>query len=171
MKTDAEGRFTLPGFPKAPRYPLMVLAGEKTPPYFVTCLNVADTGGLAPIETIVDCVAGIPMRLKLIDKETGKPVTGADVAYFPVYPNPHAREVPGYAPVRGYGAFNSGIWQSDGTYLLGVLPGPGGVFVRAAENLYRPACVDPREFFTTDGKKEPKKHKRALVATPTLLSL
>ena len=44
---------------------------------------------------------GIPMRLKLIDKETGKPVTGADVAYWPIYPNSHTREVPGYAPVRG----------------------------------------------------------------------
>ena len=42
------------------------------------------------------------MRLKLIDKETGKPVTGADVRYLPIYSNPHAREVPGYAPVRGY---------------------------------------------------------------------
>jgi hypothetical protein len=130
---------------------LMVLAGQKAP-YFVTCLNVPDTAGLASIETNVECVAGIPMRLKLIDKETGKPVTGADVAYFPIYPNPHAREVPGYAPVRGAGAFNSGIWQSDGTYLLGVLPGPGGVFVRTAETLYRPACVDLGAFFKAEAK-------------------
>jgi RNA polymerase sigma factor (sigma-70 family) len=152
VSTDAEGRFILSGFPKGTSYPLMVLAGQKAP-YFVTCLNVPDTSGLAPIEANVDCVPGIPMRLKLIDKETGKPVTGADVAYFPVYPNPHAREVSGYAPVRGIGAFNSGIWQSDGTYVLGVLPGPGGVFVRTAETLYRPACVDPGAFFKTEAKQ------------------
>jgi RNA polymerase sigma factor (sigma-70 family) len=114
VTTDAQGRFVLSGFPKGNSYALMVLAGQKAP-YFVTCLNVPDTAGLASIETNVECVAGISMRLKLIDKETGKPVTGADVAYFPIYPNPHAREVPGYAPVRGAGAFSSGIWQSDGT--------------------------------------------------------
>jgi RNA polymerase sigma factor (sigma-70 family) len=152
VTTDAEGRFTLSGFPKGTSYPLMVLAGKKAP-YFITCLNVPDTAGLAPIETNVDCVAGIPMRLKLIDQQTGKPVIGADVAYFPIYPNPHAREVPGSAPVRSYSALNSGIWQSDGTYLLGVLPGPGGVFVRTAETLYRPACVDPVAFFKTEAKQ------------------
>jgi hypothetical protein len=146
VSTDVQGRFTLSGFPKGNSYGLMALAGEKAP-YFVTCLSVPDTAGLAPIKADVECVPGIPMRLKLIDKETGKLVTGADVAYWPIYPNAHSREVPGYSPVRGIGAYNSGVWQSDGTYLLGVLPGPGGVFVRTAENLYRPACVDPGAFF------------------------
>ncbi len=154
VTTNAHGRFTLPGFPKSKSYPLMVLAGEKAP-YFITCLNVPDTAGLAPIDTTVECVAGIPMRLKLIDKETGKPVTGADVAYWPVHSNPHAREVPGYAPVRGGGAYNSGIAQPDGTYLLGVLPGPGAVCVRTAESLYRPACVNARAFFKDNSKKGP----------------
>ena len=47
MTTDAEGRFTLPGFPKGKSYGLMVLAGEK-PPYFVTCLERARH---APVST------------------------------------------------------------------------------------------------------------------------
>ena len=84
---------------------------------------------------------------------------GADVFYWPVYPNSHVREVPGYAPMQGFGPYNSGIAQSDGTYLLGVLPGPGAVFVRTAEGRYRPACVDPEAFFNS-GKD--KKSKRAL---------
>jgi hypothetical protein len=33
--TDADGRYTLPGFPKGDRYALAILAGHK-PPYFVT---------------------------------------------------------------------------------------------------------------------------------------
>jgi RNA polymerase sigma factor (sigma-70 family) len=146
--TDAEGRYTLPGFPKDKSYALIVLAGQKAP-YFVTCLSVPDTAGMAPIQADVECVRGIPMRLKLIDKtsDTVKPVTGADVFYEPVYPNSHFRDVPGYAPVQGHGRYNSGIAQSDGTYLLGVLPGPGAVFVRTAEGKYRPACVDPQAFF------------------------
>jgi len=143
--TDAEGRYTLTGFPKDKSYGLMVLAGKKAP-YFVTALSVPDTAGLAPIQADVECVPGIPMQLKLTDKETGKPVTGADVFYWPVYPNSHVREVPGYAPVAS-GAYNSGIVQGDGTYLLGVLPGPGAVFVRTAEGKYQPACVDPDAFF------------------------
>jgi CarboxypepD_reg-like domain len=161
VTTDARGRFTLSGFPKGKSYALMVLAGKKAP-YFVTCLNVPDTAGLAPIETAVDCVAGIPMRIKLIDKDTGKPVIGADVFYWPVYPNPHTREVPGSAPVRASGAYNSGIQQPDGTYLLGVLPGPGGVFVRTAENLYQPACVDPGAFFKAKDKQNPKKREQLM---------
>ena len=146
MTTDAEGRYTLPGFPKGKSYGLMVLAGENAP-YFETCVNVPDAAGLEPIPVDVECVPGIPMRLKLIDKETGKPVKGANVFYQPIYPNPHVREVPGYAPVNGMGPYNEGIPQADGTYLLGVLPGPGGVFVRTAEGLYPPACVDPQAFF------------------------
>jgi len=161
VTTDAQGRYTLPGFPKSQSYGLMVLAEEKVP-YFVTCQNVPDTAGLAPIEADVECVPGIPMRLKLTDNETGKSVTGADVFYEPIYPNPHSREVPGYAPVRGIGPYNSGIWQPDGTCLLGVLPGPGGVFVRTAEGLYGPACVDPKAFFKANEMKDPKGRQQNL---------
>jgi hypothetical protein len=156
-RTDDNGRYTLSGFPKSKSYGLMVLAGEKSP-YFVTCTRVADAAGLEPIEADVLCQPGIPIRLKLIDKETGKPVRNADVFYEPIYPNPHTREVPGFSPVNGSGPYNTGIAQDDGSYLLGVLPGPGGVFVRTAEGLYRPACVDPQKFFRPKGssaRKEP----------------
>ena len=145
-KTDAQGRYTLFGFPKSKSYGLMVLAGDKVP-YFVTCMQVPDTAGLEPIEADVECQPGISMRLKLIEKETGKPVRGAEVFYWPIYPNPHTREVPGYSPVRGSGPYNSAVRQEDGSYLVGVLPGPGGVFVRMREGVYRPACVDPGKFF------------------------
>jgi RNA polymerase sigma factor (sigma-70 family) len=150
--TDAQGRYTLPGFPKGKSYGLMVLAYEKSA-HFVTCERVADTAGLDPIEVNVDCAPGIPMRLKLLDKETGKPVKGADVFYMPVYPNAHVREVPGYSPVQAHGPYNSALPQDDGTYLLGVLPGPGGVLVRTTEGKYRPACVDPKAFFKAPESK------------------
>ena len=45
VKTDAEGRQTLTGFPKDKSYGLMVLAGEQ-PPYFAACRDVPDTAGL-----------------------------------------------------------------------------------------------------------------------------
>jgi RNA polymerase sigma factor (sigma-70 family) len=146
VRTDAQGRYTLPGFPKGNSYGLMVLAGDMAP-YFVTAMTVPDAAGLEPISVDVDCVAGIMTRLTLLDKATGKPAVGADVFYRPIYPNSHAREVPGYAPVRGGGPYNSGQPREDGSYVLGVLPGPGGIFVRTTPGKYRPACVDPKEFF------------------------
>ncbi len=147
VTTDGEGHFTLGGFPKGPSYGLMVLAGER-PPYFVTCLSAPDTAGLDPIRVDVDCQPGIPLRLKLIDRDTGKAPKGVEVSYWPLYPNRHTRDVPGYAPVGGGGAYNEAKRQDDGTYLLGVLPGPGAVTVRAREkSLYRPASVNPRAFF------------------------
>ena len=153
--TDAEGRYTLTGYPKGKSYGLMVGAGEKSP-YFVTCLRVADTAGLAPIVADVDCEPGIPLRLRVIDKETGQPVKGANVFYEPIYPNHHVGDHSGYSPVNGSGPFNTGVPQADGSYALGVLPGPGGVFVRTAEGRYRPACVDPKAFFreAAGGKTE-----------------
>ncbi len=154
-KTDEHGRYTLVGFPKSKHYDLMVLAGTQSP-YFVTCMVVSDTAGLEPIEANVECQEGIPLRLKLIDKETGKPVRNADVFYEPVYPNPHVREVPGYNPVRGGGPYNSGVLQEDGSYALGVLPGPGGVFVRTRQGKYRPACVDPGKFFNVKDAPDQK---------------
>jgi RNA polymerase sigma factor (sigma-70 family) len=155
-KTDDHGRYTLAGFPKSKQYGLMVLAGDK-PPYFVTCSAVPDNAGLEPIEVNVDCLPGIPMRLKLIDKGTRMALRNADVYYRPIYPNAHVRDVSGYSPVMGNGPYNSGVLQDDGSYLLGVLPGPGGVFVRTAPGVFRPACVDPRKFFkkaSPDSKKE-----------------
>jgi RNA polymerase sigma factor (sigma-70 family) len=152
--TDLQGHYTLPGFPKGKSYGLMVLAGQN-PPYFATAQVVSDTAGLDPIEANVDCVPGIPLRLKLIDRETGRPPKRAEVSYWPLYPNAHVREVPGFAPLQSSGAYSLGILQDDGTYLLGVLPGPGAVFVRTMEEgKYRPAGVDPEAFFKTPKKDE-----------------
>ncbi len=147
MTTGADGRFTVSGFPKGKRYDLMAIPIHGAP-YFITCVNVPDSAGLAPIESNIECVRGIPYRLKLTDKETGKPIQKADVSYEPVYPNPHTREVSGLAPINGVGPYNSARQEPDGTYVSAVLPGPGAVFVRVRDaNQYMPACVDPKAFF------------------------
>ena len=144
--TDAQGRFIAPGFAKGKKYELIVMPGRGQP-YFVTCVVVPDTPGLGPIEADVECVRGVPFRLKLTDKATGKPVA-AEVSYSPVYPNKWTRDVTGYEPVNGIGAYASAFREPDGTYSGGVLPGPGAIFVRLAGTRYKPASVDPHEFFT-----------------------
>jgi len=147
--TDAEGRYSLPGFPKGKSYGLIVSAGDK-PPYFMTFQVVSNAVGLDPIKADVECLPGIPMRLKPIDKETGQPPKRAEVTYWPLHPNPHTREVSGYARNEVLGSSSVGVRQDDGTYLLGVLPGPGAVFVWKADGDYRPACVDPAAFFQVE---------------------
>jgi hypothetical protein len=111
---------------------------------------VSDAVGLDPIKADVECLPGIPMRLKPIDKETGQPPKRAEVTYWPLHPNPHTREVSGYARNEVLGSSSVGVRQDDGTYLLGVLPGPGAVFVWKADGDYRPACVDPAAFFQVE---------------------
>ncbi|HEY2159002.1 MAG TPA: hypothetical protein VGH33_25455, partial [Isosphaeraceae bacterium] len=144
--TDANGRFTATGFAKGKSYELVVLP-DGGRPYFVTCVIVPDTPGLGPVATDVECIRGIPFRLKLTDKATGKPVV-AEVTYSPVYPNKWTQKVTGFEPVNGVGAYASAFSEADGTYSGGVLPGPGAIFVRIAGHGYRPASVDPHEFFT-----------------------
>lgn len=147
MVTGPDGRFTVTGFPKGRRYDLMAIPTDGEP-YFVTCINVPDSAGLGPIESNIECVRGIPYRLKLTDKQTGKPIPQANVIYEPVYPNPRTREVPGYGPVNGIGPYNTAKQQPDGTYVSAVLPGPGALFVRVRDKTnYMPACVDPKAFF------------------------
>ncbi len=144
--TDGNGRFTATGFAKGKTYELVVLP-DSGQPYFVTCVIVPDTPGLSPIAADVECVRGIPYRLKLTDKATGKPVV-AEVTYNAVYPNKWTEKVRGFEPVNGIGPYASAYREAAGTYSGGVLPGPGAIFVRIAGRDYQPASVDPHEFFT-----------------------
>jgi RNA polymerase sigma factor (sigma-70 family) len=158
MITGPDGRFTLTGFPKGRDYALIAVP-QNGIPYFNTCVRVPDTAGLDPISADIECVRGIPYRLKLIDKQTGMPVRKANVVYEPIYPNPHTREVRGFGPINGVGPYNTAHEESDGTYISAVLPGPGALCVRLRNaHSYMPACVDPAAFFkdvpnaTLDGK-------------------
>jgi protocatechuate 3,4-dioxygenase beta subunit len=145
-RTDSKGVFTATGFAKGKSYELIVTP-DSGQPYFVTCVIVPDTPGLGPITADVECIRGIPFRLELTDKATGKPVV-AEVTYSPVYPNVWTKKVTAFEPVNGIGDYAGAFREADGTYSGGVLPGPGAIFVRIAGHGYRPASVDPHEFFT-----------------------
>src|SRR6185437_9749859 len=149
----ADGRFTLSGFGKAEEY-LLCASSQSGVPYFVTCVKVSDAPGLAPIEAAIDCVRGIPFRLRVVNEATGKLVR-ASVNYWPLNPNPISREVPGYDAVDGFGALGHAHREADGTYVGAVLPGPGAITIRAMDDQYMPASVDPRAFFRV-GPEDPK---------------
>ena len=151
--TDAEGRYTLPGFPKGKSYGLMVLAGRQAA-VLRDLPGVSDTAGLDPLRADVECVPGIPMRLKLIDKETGRPPKGAEVSYWPLHPNPHTREVPGFAP-GGQRAYNRGSRRPMGPISWASCPAPGPCSSAPTGREYRPACVDPGRSSRTSWTKRP----------------
>jgi RNA polymerase sigma factor (sigma-70 family) len=68
---------------------------------------------------------GVPVRGKLIEAGTGKPVAGADVYYIP-----RRADNPFYLVNASFGPANPVPTAKDGTYTLNVLPGPGHLLVK-----------------------------------------
>jgi RNA polymerase sigma factor (sigma-70 family) len=86
--TDAEGRFRLVGLPKAGAYQLRFepRSGE---PYLGAVADLTDTPGLVPIEANVELLPGVPVRGRLIDEATGKPVRAMSVTHMNLPTNLH----------------------------------------------------------------------------------
>jgi len=144
--TDANGHFELHGMAKAERYYVTL-----TPPegelFFTHGMIIPDNIGLAPINADLEMVRGIPVRGRVTNKVSGKPVEGY-VGYFPLFTNPNARELTQY----GYGGrhvrgLSEGRVRPDGSFACCVLPGPGFIAFRSDANNYFSACVDPQSFF------------------------
>ena len=81
----ASGRYTITDLPKSREYSLYVSpkAGE---PYLFTSrrIDVADDANSAIAD--VEVVRGISFRVRVLDRETGKPLKGS-LVYFPINPN------------------------------------------------------------------------------------
>ena len=76
--TDQDGRFRIDGLPKVASYRIQAdpRPGE---PYFPVSTEVTDTDGLNPISVTFDLPKGVVVRVRLIDKATGKAVAGHNV--------------------------------------------------------------------------------------------
>ncbi len=118
------------------RQGLSITAYSQPGDTYVTAQGFVRSDGSATIE----CVRGIPFRLKLVD-ERGAPVE-ATVEYWPISPN---KEVTSALDSERY--FNRAVRDNDGRYEGFVLPGPGAVVVKKPDDSYRSAHVDPKEFF------------------------
>jgi RNA polymerase sigma factor (sigma-70 family) len=124
--TDKDGRYELLGHAKSKEYHLTAVPPEGQP-YFTANARFSDTVGFAPLDGDMKLVRGIPVRGRIMDKETGKPIRKAQVAYFAVYPNPHKRD--------GIGD-SFAITGPDGSYTV-ALPGPGLLAVTAPNVDYK----------------------------------
>lgn len=146
--TDAEGRFVIEGLSPA----VLEMEDDRRVIVAVSSPGVLYQAGFATVparetpaaEVLIECRRGIPFRLKLVDDQ-GQPVT-AEVTYRAVTPNPHVPQATSHygesVPI-GHAAHRGG-----GIYEGFVLPGPGAVLIQTPpRDGYRPASVDPQEFF------------------------
>jgi RNA polymerase sigma factor (sigma-70 family) len=138
--TGPDGKFDLRGVPKKDRYTLHAFPTEKAIGFANAEVQVkGDAPGLAEQRVTIKLRRGIRLRVKVIDKATGKPEVG-DVYCLPVFPNADL-------PANLATCFLRLFRQPDGTYLGTALPGPCAVTVRRSDSRYVPASVSQKAFF------------------------
>ena len=114
---DAQGRFRLVGAPKSRDLGVHVFPPEGQP-YLERMEHVGDTPGLAPIVHDVSLTRGIPVRGRLIDQVSRRPVRGV-VHYFLLDINPR------YDELRYSLSLCQVPTDDDGSFSIVALDGPG----------------------------------------------
>ncbi len=114
---DAQGRFRLVGAPKSRDLGVHVFPPEGQP-YLERMERVGDTPGLAPIVHDVSLTRGIPVRGRLIDQVSRRPVRGV-VQYFLLDINPR------YDELRYSLSLCRAPTGDDGSFSIVALDGPG----------------------------------------------
>jgi beta-lactamase regulating signal transducer with metallopeptidase domain len=148
--TDAAGRFKLLGCAKTDQYRLHASAPQGAS-LLGGSATVAGTPGLGPLEVQLHVYPAIPISGRVIDLATGKPVP-ADVAYWPLFPNPQIVTGMCGTAINACGAFSQSFTQPNGGFALVALPGPGAVVVRVAgKKNFEPVLVDAEAFFAKEG--------------------
>jgi protocatechuate 3,4-dioxygenase beta subunit len=154
--TDAEGRFRLLGLPKQSGYRLTFLPADGQP-YLSAVRAVADSEGLKPLTADCELRRGVPVRFRLIDKETRQPVR-ARVQYTPTQDNPlyaEAEEHRGLVPNRVFDE----VHTPDGGqfYNFVAYPGPGVIvaFGWYSGRSYLPARLSEADAAKGAGRKDP----------------
>jgi hypothetical protein len=147
--TDVSGRFELRGCAKEDKYQLGASLPNQSS-YIDGSLTALDTPGLGPLEVQLHVYRAIPLSGRVIDRSNSKPVS-AEVMYWPLYPSTHIEK--GMSSTAfGIGPFSQEPTNTDGTFSLGILPGPGAVVVRmSARDDFEPARVDADAFFKHEG--------------------
>jgi hypothetical protein len=141
-KTDAEGRYRLDGLPVVTSYFITVYAVDKG--YLPGGERVAGAEGVVPLSQDFALLKGIPVKGRITDKTTGKPVHAA-LWYTPLADNTFFKKLPN---PEWYRSVSQGITtDKDGGYHVLALPGSGLIRVRAETNgdRYVQAELDPAD--------------------------
>lgn len=130
-RTDAAGRFRI-NVPRCKRYEVLVYPPEGSP-FTFRRIDVAATQD-ASQEVDVTLPRGVLVKGKVVESPSGRAVAGAIVEYRPRRegnPNFHKEAVAdhdGYEPTA--------VCAADGSFRIGVLPGPGHILVKGPEPQY-----------------------------------
>jgi protocatechuate 3,4-dioxygenase beta subunit len=143
--SDRDGRYELPGVAKSDHY-FLVAEPVQGQPYFLHEVDFADERGVGPITADIPLVRGLLLEGRVTDKETGKPLPGATVEYYPLAGN--ARALQAIGGRKNHSQLADTLTRADGFYRIAVLPGPGVLAVRLGgwwDSRYMPALVTPQE--------------------------
>jgi RNA polymerase sigma factor (sigma-70 family) len=130
--TDRNGRYRIWGMPKGPGYEVRAKAGPGLP-YVRRTKRVGDTESLKPITVDFELRHGVPVRFRIIDLETRKPLHGL-VQYDLVRSNPHWEEAcePFSSTLAVSPEWFEGGYPDRGLYFnMVVYPGPVVIFANA----------------------------------------
>jgi RNA polymerase sigma factor (sigma-70 family) len=130
-RTDAEGRFRV-NVPRCERHEVLVYPPEGSPFAFRRALAAA-TQGLSQ-EIDVTLPRGVLVKGRVAVSPSGRAVAGAILEYWPRRAgNPNFQEEA--VAVQG-GRQPTAVTGPDGSFRIGVLPGPGHLLVEAPEHHY-----------------------------------
>jgi len=138
--TDKNGHYELRGAAKARTYRLVASPGDGLS--FERQLELQDTPGLGSLRCDIDLVSALTVHGRVTEKDTGKPVAGAQVDYHPVGGNSYVDKIlPGLWNPR-----SEATAAADGSYTLTVMPGPGVIGVKGPKlTTYAPAVSTAEE--------------------------
>ncbi|MFI5454408.1 MAG: sigma factor-like helix-turn-helix DNA-binding protein [Isosphaerales bacterium] len=119
-RTDAQGRFRFLGLPKGELYQLHAFPRPGVDPFLGATVNLTDTAGLEPIETVLELPRGVIVTGRLIDKATGRPVWPSQV---------HHAELPSNQNEGSSNGFHSSLTVP--TFRLTVPAGAGMIYAKA----------------------------------------
>ncbi len=147
--TDPLGRFKLDGCAKADKYKLFAIPPDQSS-YFSGSLTARDQPGLSPLEVQLQVYPAIPLSGRVIETISRRPVP-AEIQYFPLYPNAYVRKGMYGSEIHSLGPSGRSFSKPDGSFAIGIAPGPGRLIRVVGKENYEPARVDAEAFFKQRG--------------------
>ena len=121
--TDKNGRYEVQGCRKSSSYEIAAQPADAGLYFTMFSSGIPETPGLAPMTINLELPRGTPVRGKVVDERTGKPLPGARVLYYPFWNYKGVKQL--YGGLDRASAQSVAIAGPDGSYAVAALPGEG----------------------------------------------